>query len=221
LSCCDSASSDEPQTWSQGLIREYSNGPLNADLYLQTRHDDGYGVFRQYQISQRTSYRLDPHLTTNLNYSYFHVLPAFNVSTGNQHRFEWELNPEGGITDQLRYRTRNRIEFPYDDNLDPVGPRFRHRSNFEYSREGALSGIFTGLEVFYFINDGEWNQVRYFPLGLRFGITKSVQFSVFPFIQFLKSDGNWEKTFVPSFEIFWNPGQILTSPSTIPLGAGF
>lgn len=212
---------DEPQTWSQGLIREYSGGGLTADLYLQTRHDDGYGVFRQYQISERISYRLDPRLTTNLNYSYFHVLPTVDVSTSNQHRFEWELNPETGISDQLRYRSRNRIEFLYDEDLDPVSPRFRHRSNLEYSTEGRLSGLFTGVEFFYLFKEGEWNQVRYVPCGLRFGITRSVQLSIFPFIQFLKDEDSWEKTFIPSFEFFWNPWTQDPSAGALPLGAGF
>jgi len=202
------ATCEEPQAWNALTVRKLVTDSFYLDTYIHARADVDYSVARLFQISERVGYFAHENLVLSTNYSFFAVQreDAGEESFANQHRFEFEANPLFTLTEQIRYRSRNRIETLYDEGMDHLSDRFRHRSVVEVSLPDTwgASSAYTSMEYFYLFQQGDWNQARIVPIGLRFSLSSSLILSAYPMLQVNKQDDSWSTRPILGIDLEWN-----------------
>jgi hypothetical protein len=206
LPILDIRADEEPtQMWNSATIRFIQPKPLGLETFIHGRFTSRYDDVALYQITTRGLGRINKNLSTAIAYSYFGVRQNSLGEEGltNQHRYEFEINPEFEIAPALQYRSRNRYEYLQDESFTKISSRFRHRSLLEYTNPFNLRvrSLYTSLENFYLLSTREWNQFRYVPIGVRFDLSKDFVLSLFPMIQYNKlQDDSWSRRPVVGLE---------------------
>lgn len=144
--------------------------PVGFNLYTEGRiandpRGDGW------HISPRVVYDVSRHLSTELHYRFQQSglipTPPGDEEWQDQHRAAVEVNPRFTLATNLTFRVRNRYEHRWIEDSDPDN-RSRHRFELLLSTPewGRVTSIYMMNEIFYDWDSLEFNQNRFFPLGV-------------------------------------------------------
>jgi len=198
------ARADDWDYWNQQVVEGPKLGRWTPWFYADTRTGLETGRTTGYVLSPRVRYQLADGLNAEAHYSW--------VSTRNsrgefidQHRAEFELNPNWRLGTNLLVVLRNRVEVRWIENQTGVSPRTRHRLHVEYALHGMgpLTSVFFQNEAIFEYDGFRLSEDRLVPLGLGFRLGSHANLRVYYCWRPLHLQSGWHDTQFVATQVTW------------------
>lgn len=195
---------DEWDYWNQQVVEGPSVGRWKPWFYADTRTGLETGEMTGYVLSPRIRYALADGLNAEAHYSWVSTRNAAGEYV-DQHRAEFELNPNWRLGKRWTAVLRNRVEVRWIENRTGVSPRTRHRLHLEYAVEGMgpLTSLFWEDEAIFEYDGIHLSENRLVPLGLGFRLGKHANLKLYYTWRPLKLKSGWEDTHFLASQVVW------------------
>jgi len=188
---------DDYQYWQQFSLKPYKSEKVDFLIFSDSRFVSDAQALGLYFFSPRLTYHYSRNLDLGLNYTHIQsrrVNPSVTDESFNfQHRAEVEVNPQWQITDGMKLKMRNRVEFRWIEGRGSDNTRYRQRWTIDLpvKKAGFLKSVYVNSEFFYDAARRNINENRSVPLGLNFKLNDKTGVSVFWMIQSQKGRRDW------------------------------
>lgn len=198
------ARADEWDHWNQQIVDGPKLGRWKPWFYADTRTGLETGEMTGYVLSPRIRYALAEGLNAEVHYSWVSTRNAAGEYI-DQHRAEFELNPNWRLGKRWTAVFRNRVEVRWIENQTGINPRTRHRLHLEYAVEGMgpLTSLFWEEEAIFEYNGVHLSENRLVPFGLGFRLGEHAGLRLYYTWRPLKLKNGWEDTHFLASQVVW------------------
>jgi len=195
---------DEWDYWNQQIVEGPRLGRWTPWLYADTRTGLESGRMTGHVLSPRIRYSLGDGLNAEAHYSWVSIRSASGEHL-DQHRAEFELNPNWKPTPRLTVVLRNRVEVRWLEGQSGIDPRTRHRLHVEYAlqRLGPWTSVFFQEEAILEYDGLHLAENRLVPLGLGFRPGENASLKVYYTWRPMRLRAGWQDTHFIASQVTW------------------
>lgn len=188
---------DDFQYWQRLQFKAIDTKYFDFTTYGELRFAEDASDFHFWQTSQKFQFDPIKHLSLGINYTHLQEEVLDSRTRKDEfkyhNRLELEINPYFNITDYVKVKNRNRMEFRWIEDRGSDNARFRHLWQVEVPIKGVLilQSVYTNDELFYDFNREQFTQNRWIPGGITLGIYKKNVLRIFYMVQSVKGRPDW------------------------------